>query len=74
MAIVLASKARALMQGRSYVNTEDVHAVCTPVLCHRLVTNYTAISAGVRAEDIVRQVLEAVPRPAEAASPRGVQP
>ena len=69
MAIVLAAKAKALFAGRSYVNSDDVRGVCVPVLCHRLVTNYAAISEGIRAEDVVRKVLEGVPGPAAQAAP-----
>ncbi|HTK76023.1 MAG TPA: MoxR family ATPase [Gemmataceae bacterium] len=62
--LVLAAKARAVLQGRPYVSCEDVRAVAAPVLRHRILTNFNAEADGVRSDDIVRRLIEAVPREA----------
>ena len=44
--LLLGGKARALLQGRTYVSTEDIAALAAPVLRHRIVTNFSAESEG----------------------------
>jgi len=60
-ALVLAGKARALLQGRCNVACEDVKALAIPVLRHRVITNFHAEAAGISSEDIVKQLLTSVP-------------
>ena len=59
--LVLAGKARALLQGRHYVATEDIRAVAHPVLRHRVLTNFNAEAEGVRADDIVEMLIKEFP-------------
>jgi len=59
--LVLAGKARAILHGRYYVSTEDIREVAHPVLRHRVLTNFNAEAAGVRSDDIIDQLIEAVP-------------
>jgi MoxR-like ATPase len=58
--LVLAGKARALLQGRYAVQVEDVRALCRPVLQHRLVRNFRAEAEGVDATRIIDHLLEVV--------------
>jgi len=51
--LTLASKARALMQGRYHVTSEDMNALAVPVLRHRVLLNYFADSDNVSMEDIL---------------------
>ncbi len=46
LAIVLASKARALMRGRVHVTIDDIDALAAPVLRHRVQLNYFAEADG----------------------------
>jgi MoxR-like ATPase len=62
--LVLAAKARAVLQGRPYVSCDDVRAVAAPVLRHRILTNFNAEADGIKSDDIVRRLIEAVPREA----------
>jgi MoxR-like ATPase len=62
--LVLGGKARALTQGRYHVNFDDIHALSRPVLRHRVLLNFHAESEGVTSDQIVDQLLEAVPVPA----------
>jgi len=59
--LVLAGKARAILKGRYYVSTEDIRAVAHPVLRHRVLTNFNAEADGVRSDDIVDWLIEALP-------------
>ncbi len=59
--LVLAGKARAILKGRYCVATEDVRAVAYPVLRHRILTNFNAEADGVGSDEIIRQLIEAVP-------------
>ncbi|WP_171085244.1 AAA family ATPase [Telluria aromaticivorans] len=52
-ALVLASKARALMQGRLAVTREDIGAMLLPVLAHRVLRNFEAEADGVAIADIL---------------------
>ena len=63
--LVIAAKARAVIDGRLLVNTDDVRAAARPVLRHRIVTNFTADSEGIDADKIVQKLLEAVSQPGE---------
>ncbi len=62
-ALVLASKARALMHGRLAVTREDISAMLLPVLAHRVLRNFEAEADGIAMADILAQLLDQV-RPA----------
>jgi MoxR-like ATPase len=53
-ALVLASKARALMHGRLAVTRDDIGAMLLPVLAHRVLRNFEAEADGVAIADILR--------------------
>jgi MoxR-like ATPase len=63
-AVILASKARALMHGRHHVSVKDVQALAHPILRHRVIVNFYAEAEGVTSDTVVDQLLEAVPVPA----------
>ena len=63
IALLRVAKARALADGRSFVSPDDVKAVAEPVLSHRLILAPEARSAGLGAEDIVREAVEKTPVP-----------
>ena len=52
-ALVLAAKARALMQGRLAVTRDDVKAMLLPVLAHRVLRNFEAEADGIAIADIL---------------------
>jgi MoxR-like ATPase len=62
-AMVLAGKASALMDGRVNVAAEDLWSVAVRCLRHRLVLGYDAIADGVAADELIADVLEALPTP-----------
>ena len=59
--LVLTGKARAVLSGRYHVSTEDIRAVAHPVLRHRVLLNFNAEAEGVRSDDLITRLLEAVP-------------
>ncbi len=59
--LLLAGKARAVLQGRPAVSLEDVRAVAPPVLRHRILVNFQAEADGIDAEQVVAKLLAAVP-------------
>jgi MoxR-like ATPase len=60
-ALILAAKARAVMQGRPAVSLDDIRGVAPPVLRHRVLVNFQAVAEGITAEQVVQDVLEDVP-------------
>jgi MoxR-like ATPase len=62
-ALILGSKARALMLGRYHVSVGDVQALATPIMRHRVITNFYAESEQVNSDGIVERLIEAVPPP-----------
>ncbi len=61
--LILGGKARALTQGRLTVDFEDVAALALPVLRHRILANFRAESEGRTTDELVAQLLDAVPVP-----------
>ena len=61
--LILGSKALALIHGRYNVAIEDIQKLAYPVFRHRILTNFHAESEGITREDLVEQLLEAVPVP-----------
>ncbi len=61
--LTLAAKAWAFLRGRGYVTPGDVKAIGMDVLRHRVVVSYEADAEGLRSEDIVARVFDAVPVP-----------
>jgi MoxR-like ATPase len=58
--LILAAKARAILDGRFAVAIDDVIALARPTLQHRLILNYRAEAEGVRAGDLVDRLLSVV--------------
>lgn len=58
-AMIRASRARAFMEGRLNVSFEDVQSVAYPVLRHRLILSFDAISEGITEDAVIRQIIDA---------------
>jgi MoxR-like ATPase len=63
IALAKASRASALLAGRSYVSPDDVKAVCYDILRHRLVLSYEAEANDVTPESVIRKILDVVEVP-----------
>ncbi|UQA55334.1 AAA family ATPase [Polyangium aurulentum] len=58
-ALVLAAKARAALRGEAAADVDDVRAMLTPALRHRIVLSYRAEADGVRDVDVLEAVAKA---------------
>jgi MoxR-like ATPase len=63
--MALASKVRALLEGRYNVSFEDVRRVFLPAMRHRVLMNFEAQAEGVEADQVLLDLLEGVPEKAE---------
>ncbi len=63
IALLRVAKARALAAGRGFLEPDDVKAVATAVLAHRLILAPEARSSGLTGEQIVQETLEKTPVP-----------
>jgi MoxR-like ATPase len=63
ISLLRVAKARALAEGRDYVLPDDVKAIAPAVLSHRLILAPEARSAGLTAEEVVREAIEQTPVP-----------
>jgi MoxR-like ATPase len=61
--LALAAKAYAFIKRRGYVIPEDVRAVCTDVMRHRVGLTYEAEAENITSEHIVTEILNAVEVP-----------
>ena len=61
--LALAARAHAMIERRGYVVPEDVRAIAPDVLRHRIGLTYEAEADGVKADDVVREVLNRVEVP-----------
>ena len=59
--LILAGKARAILQGRFNVAIDDIQALALPVMRHRMGLNFAAQSEGVKTDDVVRKLLDEIP-------------
>lgn len=57
-ALLLASKARALLEGRLSPSVDDVIALAQPILIHRMALTYTAQSDGRAVTDVIATLTE----------------
>jgi MoxR-like ATPase len=58
--LILAAKARAILNGRYAASIEDVRALAMPVLVHRVLPNFHAEADGIHARGLIDKLLEAV--------------
>ncbi|MFA0809607.1 AAA family ATPase [Microbulbifer epialgicus] len=62
-ALILAAKARALLQRRLAVTREDIRSLLLPVLRHRVLLSFQAQADGVQMPQLIEELLAAVPEP-----------
>jgi len=63
IALCIAAKAYAFLQGRGYVIPQDIKDIALDVLRHRIIVSYEAEAEGVSSEDIIEKVLNTVAVP-----------
>jgi MoxR-like ATPase len=63
MALAVASKARAFLNGRGYGTPEDVKALAADIMRHRIILTYEAEAQNMKTDDVIAQILGKVPVP-----------
>ncbi len=61
--LIEAGRAMAHLRGRDYLLPDDVADLVLDVLRHRLILSYDALSEGLSADDILRQIMNRIPPP-----------
>ncbi len=56
--LVIGAKAHAVLHGKYSPDIEDIKAVATPILRHRIVKNYKAEAEGITVENIIDELLK----------------
>ena len=63
IALTLAARARAFLQGRGYVTPQDVKSIGSDVLRHRIIVSYEAEAEEVTSEKIIDRIFAGLPVP-----------
>ena len=66
LALYRAAEAHAAIQGRDYVEPDDVKLLAAPALAHRLLLTTRARLAGQTGDSVMAEILKATPTPVEA--------
>jgi len=56
--LVMAAKAKALLEGRKYVSAKDIEEMAYPVLRHRIILNFKAERDGKTPDDVIRELMK----------------
>ncbi len=56
--LLLAGKARALMEGRNFVSKEDINVMALPVLRHRIILNFEAERNNFDEDDVIKYLIK----------------
>jgi len=63
IALTLAAKAWAFLNGRGYVTPQDVKSIGMDVLRHRVIVSYEAEAEEMTSEDIIQKIFDTIPVP-----------
>ena len=63
IAMTLAARAMAFLNGRHFVVPQDVKSVALDVLRHRVIVTYEAEAENISSENIIDTILNALPVP-----------
>jgi MoxR-like ATPase len=60
--LIMAGKARAILNGQFHVSCEDIEAVAPSILRHRIACNFTAQAEGISTDKVIEKLLQSVPK------------
>ncbi|MFB5085462.1 AAA family ATPase, partial [Symbiobacterium thermophilum] len=63
VALLVCAQSLALIRGRDYVVPDDIKEMAAPVLRHRVILRPEAEVEGVRADQVLEQILQSQPVP-----------
>jgi MoxR-like ATPase len=58
IALILCAKANAFLDGRGYVEKEDIDSMALPVLRHRIILSFDAARSNITSDKIIEKILE----------------
>ena len=58
--LILAAKARALIEGRNHVSNDDLNLLAYPILRHRIILNFEAERKGMSVDDAIKAMVDKV--------------
>lgn len=61
--LVKAAKAHAILNGRTYLSPHDIKTIAPDVLRHRISLTYEAEAQGIKADDVIKTILDTIPVP-----------
>ena len=56
--LIMASKAKALLEGRKYVSKKDIDDMAFPILRHRIILNFEAQRNNLTEDDVIKKLLK----------------
>ena len=59
--LILAAKAKALLDGRPTPDIKDIHTLIPPILRHRVLPNFNAEAEGLKIDDILKELIKSYP-------------
>ena len=63
LALTVAARAHAFLQGRGYVIPQDVKSIAPDVLRHRLIVSYEAEADDITPDSLIEKILAELPVP-----------
>ena len=72
-AITLASKVRALLDGRFHVSFKDVKEVAIPAMRHRIILNFEGEAEGITTDMVLEKIIAETPTAVEGEVPAGTK-
>ncbi len=61
--IILAARALAFVRGRTYILPQDARDIAPDIIRHRLVLSYEALAENISSDDLLNEILAALPLP-----------
>ena len=63
LALAFLARGRAMLEDRDFALPDDVRAVASYALCHRIGFNYRLATEGVSADAVIQAMIAAIPAP-----------
>ena len=60
--LIMAGKARAILNGQFHVSCDDIEAVAPSIMRHRIACNFTAQAEGITTDKVIEKLLASIPK------------
>ncbi|MBI9016599.1 MAG: AAA family ATPase [Phycisphaerae bacterium] len=58
--LILAAKSHVVLNGRANISCDDIRKFALPVMRHRMILNFSAISEGLNTDDVIEKLMETI--------------